>query len=66
MQILINGETTQLPSAFSVSELIAHLELENKRIAVEINEQIIPKAEHPTRLLAEGDRIEIVHAIGGG
>ena len=49
----------------TVENLISHLELSG-RIAIEINQQIVPRGEFGARLLADGDVIEIVHAIGGG
>ena len=66
MQIQLNGETKTVDAGSSLLQLIDQLELTGKRIAVEINEDIIPRSEHADTRLQEGDRIEIVHAIGGG
>ena len=66
MQILLNGENTEVSDAISVQGLIEQLELTGRRIAVEVNEDIVPRSEHGEHQLAAGDRIEIVHAIGGG
>ncbi|TDT40215.1 sulfur carrier protein ThiS [Halospina denitrificans] len=66
MQILLNGENTEVSDALSVQGLIEQLELTGRRIAVEVNEDIVPRSEHAEHQLAAGDRIEIVHAIGGG
>lgn len=66
MQILLNGENTEVNEAISVQGLIEQLELTGRRIAVEVNEDIVPRSEHAEHRLAPGDRIEIVHAIGGG
>ena len=66
MQILLNGENTEVSDAISVQGLIEQLELTGRRIAVEVNEDIVPRSEHAEHRLAPGDRIEIVHAIGGG
>lgn len=66
MQIQLNGEVRDFASGLTVAELIDSLGLTGRRIAVERNEEIVPKSEHGTITLAEGDRIEIVHAIGGG
>lgn len=66
MQILLNGENTEVSEAISVQGLIEQLELTGRRIAVEVNEDIVPRSEHAEHQLAAGDRIEIVHAIGGG
>lgn len=65
MQVIINGEQTVLTDVRTVENLISHLELSG-RIAIEINQQIVPRGEFGARLLADGDVIEIVHAIGGG
>ncbi len=66
MQIIVNGDNKQFSDSLSISELIQQLGLADKRIAIEVNEQIIPKGDHNSRQLIDGDRIEIVHAIGGG
>jgi len=49
-----------------VSDLVAQLELAGKRIAIELNLEIVPRSAYANTLLEAGDRIEIVHAIGGG
>lgn len=66
MQIQLNGELRVITSGLTVAQLIDELGLSGRRIAVECNEHIVPKSEHGATRLAEGDRIEIVHAIGGG
>jgi sulfur carrier protein len=66
MQIQLNGDAMELPDAMTVADLIAHLELTGKRLAVEVNEDIVPRSQHPELTLSEGDRVEVVHAIGGG
>ncbi|KXS46704.1 MAG: sulfur carrier protein [Marinobacter sp. T13-3] len=66
MQIQLNGDAVELPDAMTVADLIAHLELTGKRLAVEVNEDIVPRSQHPELTLSEGDRVEVVHAIGGG
>lgn len=65
MQVQVNGRTTSLAGVATVGELLARLELEG-RVAVEINERIVPRSEFASHPVCEGDRIEIVHAIGGG
>lgn len=65
MQIILNGEST-IVDATTIAQLIEQLQLTGKRIAVEINEEIMPRSAHATTLLHEGDTVEIVHAIGGG
>lgn len=64
--IQVNGEPMELGSTCSLQELIEQLRLGGRRLAVEINGEIVPRSQYPARVLAEGDRLEIVHAIGGG
>ncbi|MBN8412909.1 sulfur carrier protein ThiS [Halomonas denitrificans] len=66
MQIQLNGEPHALDREQTVAELIDALGLGGRRIAVELNEDIVPRSQHAQTPLADGDRIEIVHAIGGG
>ncbi|MAD01979.1 MULTISPECIES: sulfur carrier protein ThiS [Pseudomonas] len=66
MQILLNGEPHHLDQPLTLSELIAQLGLTGKRLAVELNLEIVPRSQHADTRLGEGDRVEIVHAIGGG
>ncbi len=66
MQILLNGETTTIEDGLTVQALLQQLELVGRRIAVEVNEEIVPRSEHDSHQLAADDRVEIVHAIGGG
>jgi sulfur carrier protein len=49
-----------------VADLIDQLSLTGKRLAVEVNEDIVPRSQHAERRLNDGDRVEVVHAIGGG
>ena len=64
--VYVNGETRSLLSSLTMAELLQQMELQDKRIAVELNREIIPRTQHGATLLQQGDRIEIVHAIGGG
>ncbi len=66
MQITVNGETRELDEGLTLTQLLTQLELTGKRIAVELNESIIPRARHDETVLRDGDKIEIIHAIGGG
>jgi sulfur carrier protein len=65
MRITLNGESFDC-SATSLQELLTELQLLDKRIAVEFNQQLCPRSGWVTQALQEGDCIEIVHAIGGG
>lgn len=66
MQIELNGEPQTLEDNANVAGLVHALGLDGRRLAVEVNGNIIPGAAHNERGLADGDRVEIVHAIGGG
>ncbi|MCX7148176.1 MAG: sulfur carrier protein ThiS [Rhodocyclales bacterium] len=66
MDIIINGEPQQLPEPTTVAALLAARNLAGKRVAVERNGEIVPKTRHAETLLAAGDHIEIVVAVGGG
>ncbi len=66
MQVYINGERQALSETITVAALLERNGLAGKRIAVEINEAIVPRSQHGERQVIDGDRIEIIHAIGGG
>ncbi|HZN86374.1 MAG TPA: sulfur carrier protein ThiS [Burkholderiales bacterium] len=62
----MNGSAHRLERPLDVAALIARLELSGKRIAVERNGEIVPKSAHGSTLVADGDRLEVVVAVGGG
>ncbi|SHM21533.1 sulfur carrier protein ThiS [Vreelandella subglaciescola] len=64
--IQLNGEPHSLAPDTSAADLVAQLGLGGRRIAVEINEEIVPRSQLAETRLANGDKVEIVHAIGGG
>jgi sulfur carrier protein len=66
MQLIINGETQNLPEGINAGELIERLGLQNRRLALEVNLEIVPRGEFSRHVLQPGDRVEIVQAIGGG
>ncbi|MFZ5724293.1 MAG: sulfur carrier protein ThiS [Pseudomonadota bacterium] len=66
MNIRVNGEVRAVAAGCTIAQLIGQLGLAGQRLAVEINEEIVPRSAHDRHVLAEGDRVEIVHAIGGG
>jgi len=66
MQITVNGEIRDADEGLTVAALLGELALAGRRLAVEVNEDVIPRSQHPAHALREGDRVEIVHAIGGG
>lgn len=65
MQIVLNGSPQDV-SASTVAALLTTLELGGQRIAVEINGHIVPRSQHGEHRLATDDRVEIIHAVGGG
>jgi thiamine biosynthesis protein ThiS len=66
MHILLNGEPREVAEDSTLADLLATLELQNRRFAVEINEELIPRSEHAGHALRADDRVEVVQAIGGG
>jgi sulfur carrier protein len=66
MRLTINGEAKDVPAAMTVAELVAHLGLGEGPVAVELNREIVPRAQHASRTIADGDVVEIVHMVGGG
>jgi sulfur carrier protein len=66
MELTVNGEPHDLPAPLSVAELLARLDLTPDRVAVEVNEDVVPRGTYDVRRLAAGDRVEIVHFVGGG
>lgn len=66
MDIFLNGAAQSLRDGANIAELLNVAGLADKRVAVEVNLMIVPKSQHVGHVLREGDRVEIVHAIGGG
>ena len=66
MQIVLNGEKTEQKEGLSLAGLLSQLGIGRERVAVEVNLDIVPKAGYDTQLLADGDKVEIVHFVGGG
>jgi len=66
MQVTINGESQTFKDPMNVVELLERNALAEKRVAVEINENIVPRSRHATTMIVDGDRVEIIQAIGGG
>ncbi|GGO77811.1 sulfur carrier protein ThiS [Marinobacterium nitratireducens] len=66
MRIQVNGDNMELRDGASLAELVEQLGFAGKRIAAEVNLEIVPRSEHDRLSLNDGDRVEIVHAIGGG
>ncbi len=66
MRIEVNGQTREVSNGMSIAALIAELSLEPKRVAVECNKQLVPRARHGETMLCEADQLEIVTLVGGG
>ena len=66
MLLHVNGHPTDLPPGVTAGQLLERMELAGKRVAVEVNGEIVPRSVHAAHELKEGDKVEIVHAIGGG
>jgi sulfur carrier protein len=66
IQVTVNGAAQRFERPLAVNELVARLALSGKKIAVEKNGEIVPKSAHGATLVADGDRLEIVVAVGGG
>jgi sulfur carrier protein len=66
MQLVINGDPHDLPGPLSVSALLAHLAIDPRRVAVEVNETVIKKARYDETRVEPDDRVEIVNFVGGG
>jgi sulfur carrier protein len=66
IEITVNGGTRRFDSPLDIARLLDILGLTGKRLAVEVNGEIIPKSQHPDTALNDGDKLEIVVAVGGG
>ena len=66
MNIIVNGENRTIEANSSLEQLLEDLDLQGKRIAVEVNRNIVPRSEYASFAISDNDNIEIVNAIGGG
>lgn len=66
INIILNGENQQIDNSISIIQLLQSLDMSNKRLAVEINQQIVSRSHFSTQILQANDKVEIVQAIGGG
>src|SRR5438128_2544355 len=66
IQLLVNGETRKLPEPLTVAELLNRLGYDRRRIAVEVNQEVVPQPRHLDHTLTSGDQVEIVTLVGGG
>ncbi len=66
LSLQINGKPQQIPPGSNVENLISTLQLEGRRFAIELNGEIVPKSRHAATHLNDGDKLEVVIAVGGG
>ena len=66
IRIVVNGEPHEIPAGTTVAELVVRLGLGDRRVAVERNREVVPRASHADTALADGDRLELVTFVGGG
>ncbi|MGB5810914.1 MAG: sulfur carrier protein ThiS [Polyangiales bacterium] len=66
MRLVVNGEEREVATDTTVSGLLTALGLGSELVAVERNEEVVPRAHHASTALSEGDRVEVVHFVGGG
>jgi len=66
MQILLNGELTSIAENTTAAKLVELMGLNNQRLAMEVNQNIIPRSEYESYVFRAEDRVEVVQAIGGG
>lgn len=66
MKIVLNGKPHEIPGNETVSDFVAALKLEGRRVAVMVNEQVVKKDNWNAVRLNEGDAVEVVHMVGGG
>jgi sulfur carrier protein len=66
IRILVNGAPRDFAAAPTVAQVVAELDLAGRRLAIERNGEIVPRSRFGDEVLAEGDRIEVVIAVGGG
>ena len=66
MQIMLNGESRDVAPGTTVAALLALAGYGGRKVAVEVNLAVVPRSQHEAHALADGDRVEIIHAIGGG
>ncbi len=66
MTIRLNGDPHEIPGPLSVSALLAQLEIDSRRVAVELNLDVVKKAAYDSSVIKDGDEVEIVNFVGGG
>ncbi len=66
IKITVNGTATEVDRAMSIDELIQNVDVPKNYLAVEVNEDVVPREQHGQYMVADGDRVEVVTLVGGG
>jgi thiamine biosynthesis protein ThiS len=66
LELLVNGETQRVPASCTVTSLLAFLGIGDRRVAVAVNRDVVPRSTFEAHHLSSGDRVEILEAVGGG
>jgi thiamine biosynthesis protein ThiS len=66
LSVTVNGEVREVPAGSTVADLVSVLGFSDRRVAVERNHEVVPRASHAHTALADGDRLEVVTFVGGG
>ena len=66
MQIIVNGEQRDVSDGLTAEQLVVDMDITGKRIAMEVNMEIVPRSSYAKHAFKDGDKVEIVHAVGGG
>ena len=66
MNVIINGETKEIPEEINLSRLLELFDLPSERIAIELNKEVVRKKDWETIQVGDGDRLEVIHFVGGG
>ena len=66
MQIIVNGEQRDVSEGLTAEQLVEEMDISGKRIAMEVNLEIVPRSTYAEHIFNAGDKVEIVHAVGGG
>ena len=66
INVLLNGETREIPAEINLDRLLELFSLPSQRIAIELNKSVIRRADWPQTVVSDGDKVEVVHFVGGG
>jgi len=66
MKVFVNGQEKSCSASLTLFNLLIELEQADKRVAVEVNGEIVPRSDYENKLVVDGDKIEIINAVGGG